>query len=170
VATSRPSAQAVRQFVQQRGADATRALREVLHLPANLNDTAILGTSLAEVAAREMRQNAHFAGEVRKVYDELAALQRPTGKRAEAKAEALPPLVPIRTDLPYRKVDPYAPPDPAWLVLAYGQHQLARALHDYTVDQLKRTAANIEAKHPGTRPRNRGQRQPLIDYIVEQYN
>jgi len=117
-----------------------------------------------------MRQNARFAGEVRKVYDELAALHRPTGKGAQAKAEALPPLVPVRTDLPYRKIDPYAPPDPAFLTLVYGRHQLARALQDYTVDMLKLTAANIEARHPGTKPRNRGQRQPLIAYIVEQYN
>jgi hypothetical protein len=168
VAVSRPSAQDIRNMVQQRGAEATRALREVLHLPANLNDTTILGTSLAEVAAREMRQNPRFASEVRKVYDELSALQRPAGKRAQTKAGALPPLAPIRTDLPYRKSDPYTPPDPAFLTMVYGRQQLARALQDYTVDMLKQAAAKLEIRHPGTKPRNRGQKQPLIDYIVEQ--
>jgi hypothetical protein len=97
----------------------------------------------------------------------LAALQRPRGKAATAKAEALPPLVPVRTDLPYRKIDPYSPPDPAFLTLVYGRHQLARALQDYTVDMLKLTAAKIEAAHSGTKPKNRGQRQTLIDYIVQ---
>jgi hypothetical protein len=132
-----------------------------------LNDATILGTSLAEAAAREMRQNPRFAGEVRKVYDELAALQRPRGKAIQANAEELPPLVPIRNDLPYRKIDPYSPPDPAFLTLVHGRHQLARALQDCTVDMLKQTAAKIEAAHRGTKPKNRWQRQPLIDYIVQ---
>jgi hypothetical protein len=153
--------------LQQRGAEATRALREVLGLPTNLNDTSVLGTSLAEVAAQEMRQNSRFAIEVRRVYDELAALQKPTGKRSRATEEELPRLVPIRRDLPFREIDASAPPDPQYIIQAYGAHQLARALHDYGVDALKRTAANVEAKHPGTKPTNRGQKKPLIDYIVK---
>lgn len=167
VAERRSSAQNARQSLQQRGVDATRALREVLGLPTNLSDASVLGTSLAEVATREMRQNPRFAGEVRRVYDELAALHRPSGKRSGYSPEELPPLVPIRRDLPYRESNPYAPPDPTYIIQAYGVHQLARALHDYNVEALKRTAANIEAKHPGTKPTNRGQKKALIDYIVK---
>lgn len=167
VAERQSATQGARQSLQQRGVDATRALREVLGLPANLNDTSVLGTSLAEVAAREMRQNPRFASEVRRVYDELAALHRPSGKRSRTAQEDLPPLVPIRRDLPYRESNPYAPPDPAYIIQAYGAHQLARALHDYSVEALKRTAAKIEEKHPGTKPTNRGQKKPLIDYIVK---
>lgn len=167
VAERRSSAQNVRQSLQQRGADATRALRQVLGLPTNLNDSTLLGTSLAEVAAREMRQNPRFASEVRRVYDELVSLQKPTGKRARASDEELPPLVPIRRDLPFSEIDAGAPPDPQYIIQAYGAHQLARALHDYGVDALKRTAANIEAMRPGTKPTNRGQKKALIDYIVK---
>lgn len=102
VAERSSSAQSARQSLQQRGVDATRALREVLGLPTNLNDASVLGTSLAEVAAREMRQNPRFASDVRRVYEELAALHHPSGKRSRTTQEDLPPLVPIRRDLPYR--------------------------------------------------------------------
>ncbi|HEX8732606.1 MAG TPA: hypothetical protein VF725_11175, partial [Ktedonobacterales bacterium] len=95
------------------------------------------------------------------------SLYMPVRKRAPMKAEKLPPLVPIRRDMPERPRDPFAPPDPTYLVQAYGIHQLARALQDYTVDMLKQAAAKIETRHPGTKPTNRGQRASLIDYIVQ---
>jgi hypothetical protein len=166
------TAQINRQTLQQRGAEATRELREALHLPPALNDTAILGTALAKAAAVEVRRNATFAREVRREYAELTALRGQTSQREARRAaqEALPPLVPVRTDLPFRPIDPFAPPDPHFLSEVYGRQQLGRALQEYTVDILKRTAAATEARHPGTKPRNRGQRQPLINYIVEQYN
>lgn len=88
--------------------------------------------------------------------------------RAQTKVESLPPLVPIRTDLPLAPPDPYSPPDPATLIRTYGVAQLARALHDYSVDSLKQTASKLEARYPGTKPKNRGHRAALIAYIVEQ--
>jgi len=75
--------------------------------------------------------------------------------------------VPIRRDLPYRAIDPTAPPDPKWLTMAYGHHQLARALQDYTLDMLKMTADRVQAEHPGTRPANRGRKAAVIAYIVQ---
>jgi hypothetical protein len=86
------------------------------------------------------------------------------------KTEPLPPLTPIRHDLPLQKSDPYSPPNPAYLVLAYGRSQLARALQDYSVDSLKQASAQFESKFPGTKPSNRGQRASLIAYIVAQYD
>ncbi len=160
-----------RQTLQQRGAEATRALREALHLPPALNDTTILGTALARAAAVEIRRNATFAREVQREYAELAALHRPSSRqKARTGRETLPPLVPVRTDLPFRPVDPFAPPSPQFLSEVYGRPQLGRALQEYTVDILKRTAAVTQARYPGTKPRNGGQKQPLIDYIVEQFD
>lgn len=89
---------------------------------------------------------------------------------ARPKSELLPSLIPIRHDLPLQKSDPYSPPNPAYLVLAYGRSQLARALQGYSVDSLKQTSAQFEAKFPGSKPTNRGQRAPLIAYIVAQYD
>jgi hypothetical protein len=89
---------------------------------------------------------------------------------ARPKSEPLPPLIPIRHDLPLQKSDPYSPPNPAYLVLAYGRSQLTRALQDYAVDSLKQTSAQFEIRFPGTKPTNRGQRAALIAYIVAQYD
>lgn len=160
------AAQAVRQTLQQRGAEATRSLREALQLPGDVSDTTILGTAVAEVAARESRRNTEFASQVRKVYDELAAMKRSRTVRTGDRKQDLPPLVPIRTDLGFRKIDPFAPPDPRWLIQVYGTHQLARALHDYSLDDLKRTADSIQIQHPGTKPTSRASKQAVIAYIV----
>ncbi len=161
------TAQGPRPTLRQRGVDATRSLREALNLPADASDASIMGTALAEAAAREIRRNPQFASEVRRTYDELAAMRRQSGTSSQPKAQQVPPLVPIRTDLPYRKSDPYAPPDPAYLIQAYGRHQLPPALQDYTVEKLKMTAAALERQYPGTKPVNRGRKDALIAYIVE---
>jgi hypothetical protein len=83
--TRQGTAQATRQTVQQRGAAATKDLREALRLPVNLSDTSILGTALAEAAAREIRRHSQFASEVRQRYDELAALRSPAARRASSR-------------------------------------------------------------------------------------
>jgi hypothetical protein len=166
MATRTSTAQTARQTLQQQGAEAIRSLREALHLPANLNDTTILGTALARAAAREVRRNAQFASELRREYDDLTATNQSARRRAGGQKQELPPLVPIRTDLGFRKIDPFAPPDPHWLTQVYGLHQLARALHDYSLDDLKRASAIIEAQHPGTKPRSKSSKQSVIDYIV----
>jgi hypothetical protein len=163
--TRASTAQAVRQTLQQRGADATHQLRAALDLPADLNDTTILGTALAEAAAGEVRLNAQFRAEVRRRYDELTALRSVPAKRQPAKPKVvLGPLVAIRhTGAP---IDPFAPPDPKTLMYVYGDDKLGRALHEYTLDDLKRTSATIEAAHPGTKPRSKAVKQAVIDYIV----
>jgi hypothetical protein len=79
--------QVVRRTLQQRGAEATRRLREALRLPANLNDAAILGTAVAEVAARESQRNPRFADDVRKAYEELTAMKGSTGRRASTRQQ-----------------------------------------------------------------------------------
>jgi hypothetical protein len=132
-----------------------------MHIPTNPSDAGILGTALAEAAAEEGKHNARFAEDVRRRYEELRGQQRTTAKR-----ETLPPLVPIRTDLPWRGIDPFAPPDPKFLIQVYGKQQLDRALREYSIPVLKRTAEVVERAHPGTKPTNRGQRDALIAYIV----
>jgi hypothetical protein len=169
MATQEATRPTSRQVLQERGASATRSLRELLHLPSDLNDLSVLSTALAEIATEEGRRNPQFASAVRKRYDELAELRgRPTRRAPRASKEPLPPLVAIRRDTTYRDVDPFKPPDPKFLTYVYGRNQLARALKEYTVDMLKLTAAAYEAKYPGTKPTNRGHREPLIAYIVEQ--
>jgi hypothetical protein len=119
-------------------------------------------TKIAKLAQQLAQTRSEYAAHQR---GETVAKATKTTTRTATPREA--PLVPIRRDLPFRDLDASAPPDPAYIIQAYGAHQLARALHDYGVDALKLTAANVEAKHPGTKPTNRGQKKPLIDYIVK---
>lgn len=171
MATRQATAQATqtpRQMLQDRGANATRRLRELLDLPTDLTDLSLLSTALAEVATEEGGRNRQFASAVRKRYDELTALRgQPTKRGSRPAKEPLPPLVPIGR-VPGRAIDPYAPPDPHFLTQVYGRHQLARALQDYSRDTLKRTAAELEQRHPGTKPASRSLKDALIVYIVEQ--
>jgi hypothetical protein len=136
-----------------------------MQLPYNAGDTGILGTALAEAAAEEGRRNLQFASEVRRIYGELLDQQRPAAARPARAPQ--PPLKPVRTDLPFRPIDPFAPPDPQFLIQVYGRHQLEPALQRYNVSMLKRTVAVIEQQYPGTKPENRGRKDALIAYIME---
>lgn len=149
------------QTVRQRGTEATRKLREMLGLSTSTSDTTLLSTALAEAAAR----SPQFASEVRKVYDELVAIQGQSSRYGQSKAQLLEPLVPLR----YTGVDPdpYSAPNPQTLIYVYGANKLGRALQDYTLEMLKQTSAKIEAAHPGTKPRSKANKQSVIDYIVQ---
>jgi hypothetical protein len=162
-ATATEHSSAGHRTLRERGAEATRNLREAMRLPTNAGDTGILSTALAEAAAEEGRQNPRFAGEVRRRYEALLGERRP----APQPRGALPPLKPVRTDLPFRLIDPFAPPDPQFLIQVYGRHQLEQALARYSVSVLKRTVAVIERQHPSTKPTNRGRKDAVISYIVK---
>jgi hypothetical protein len=160
------AAQTTRQAVQQRGAEATKNLRARLHLPSNLSDTEIFQAALAEAAAEETKRNALFAGDIRRRYDEIAAMRgQPARRAATPGKKELEPLVAIRHT--GARIDPTAPPDPQTLKYVYGDDKLDRALQDYLLSMLKQTSARIEAQHPGTKPTNRADKQSVIDYIVK---
>lgn len=158
------------QTLKERGADATRRLREVLLLAPDLTDTTVLGTALAEYIVEKSQSDPHIAQELRSRYDDLAAQSGRGAKRTSIQKETLPsPLVPVGHAQPGERftIDPFAPPDPQFLIRVYGRDQLAQALEPYMVDMLKQTAASIEREHPETKPTNRGQKKALIDYIVK---
>ena len=156
------------QLVRQRSIDATRHLRDTLNLPTDLTDSAILGTALAEIAVEESRANLALASRIRQRYLDIASLRRPTAQNGtRRRAEPLPPLVPIRRDTAIRDIDAEKTPDPKFLIYVYGHAQLGRALQDYTLDMLKQTAAQVQAEHPGTRPKSKSSKAAVIDYIVQ---
>ncbi len=159
------------QALRERGAAAIENLGATLQLPETALDSTILATALAEIAADECRRNSEFARAVRTRYDEIAALRSAGAGGSRARGSRIPvsELVPIG-NIPGWQSDPFSPPNPHILIQVYGRAQLARALDEYTVEALKQTAATYEAKFPGTKPTNRGQRAPLIAYIVAQYD
>jgi hypothetical protein len=156
------SAQTARQALKQRGVAATQHLRDVLSLSSESIDAGILGTALAEAAAREIRRNPQFGREVSQLYRDMMQTQ---ARPAPPRKQQVERLVAIRHT--GRVPDPFAPPDPKELMYVYGDDKLARALQDYTVDKLKQAADIVQQTHPGTRPASRAKKSALIDYIVE---
>lgn len=157
------------QTLRERSVEATRRLREALHLAPDLNDSTVLGTALAEYVAERSRSDPYMAQELRQRYDELIVHSGRPRARTSRQSEPVPPLVPVGRAQPGERltIDPFEPPDPAFLTRVYGHAQLARALERYGVDMLKLTAERVEREHPGTKPAHRGQRKPLVDYIVK---
>jgi hypothetical protein len=81
------------------------------------------------------------------------------------------PLEPIKY-IPDYEVKLGEAPDPYFLLEVFGAHQLERALKPRSVADLRKAAALVEARHPGTLPKPKGKaKQPdkasLIAYIVE---
>lgn len=161
----RPSLRSATRSVSQRSIQATRRLREVLAL----DDLKFLATAIAEVAAEEAAGNPAFAARIRATYHELEALRPP--QRTPRGAHGAPGtpgavLVPLHAIDDGKEIDPYAPPDPYFLRDLYGDPQLRRALERYSLARLQEAATAIEQGHPGTKPRNRGRKAAIIDYIV----
>ncbi len=147
---------------------ATRRLCEALHLGAlRPQELKHLSIALAEATTGEVVQNPAFAERVLIIYRELAASRKPSsaGDRRVRKASAKPTLTPINYVDP-KLFGPDRPLDPYLLQYAYGDNQLQPALERYPAGELKKAAAIVEQRNPGTRPSNRAQKRALIDYIM----
>ena len=147
--------------VQQRGAEATARLREVL----GLDDIKLLGTALAEVAIDEASRDPGFANRVRAIYQELVDLKaaRPSRPRKSVSDEVeLVPLIKIEG----RRIDPFGPLDPYFLFEVYGAAQLRAALSGYPLARLKEAAEMVEQR-TGIKPKGRATKASITDYIVE---
>ena len=148
--------------IQQRSVEATRSLREAL----GLDDTKLLGTALAEVAAEEARHNPDFAQRIRQTYAELEQVNSSRTRAARTPSNIAPELIPLRT-IEGLRFDPHAPIDPYMLQNIYGDAQLRHALERYSLARLKEAATLVEERNPGTRPASRAKKDAIIDYIVE---
>lgn len=156
-----------REQLRQRTMEASQHLYEVLRLSSEGTDSKLLQLAITEMVVQESQHNPQFAHEIRRHYNDLATFQTAAANGKAEKAPPLPPLIPLNTNLGYHEVDPFTPPDPAYLVRVYGHDQLARALHDYKLATLKLTMANVQRSHPGTKPTNLGNKASVIDYIVK---
>src|SRR5260370_42713667 len=79
--------QARTQTLRERGAEATRRLREALQIAPDLNDATILGTALAEYGAERSQSDPRIAQELRRRYDELIAQSGRGAKRVPRQKE-----------------------------------------------------------------------------------
>lgn len=145
---------------QQRGAEATRRLREVL----GLSDLKVLATALAEIAADEAQHNVDFGDRIRHAYREIELL--PTQNRSSRKIASKPKLIPIAAP-GVVDIDPHGDLNPFSLVQLYGANQLRAALTEYSLSRLKEASAIVEQRNPSTKPKNKSRKDTIIDYIVE---
>lgn len=127
-----------------------------------LPDVKRVSVALAEIAAQEAERNRAFAERVRALYVSLA----PTRERTKMVTAFDVKLVPIK-HVQGRELNPAEPLDPYFLLEIYGPAQFPTALSIFPVAKLKEGAAIVERRHPGTKPTNRGQKQPLIEYMVQ---
>lgn len=131
----------------------------------DLHDLKRLSIALAEAAAEEVIRSRTFAERVRALYESVPAT---VDSRGNSSPSALTlDLVPIKP-LDGRWVDPSTPLDPYFVLDTFGPHQLERALAIFPLTKLKEASAAVEARNPGTKPTNRGQKAAIIAYIVEE--
>lgn len=164
-----PTSTTSRETPRKRADNATSMVRQALALPVRPGDANAFVAALAEIAAEESKRNRRFADAIRNRYDELMHEQSTALKSKKTSKADLPPLVPIRRIDGYQ-ADPFSPPDTRFLAQLYGETQLPRALHDYTLDMLKEAALKVQANHPGTKPTSRANKAAVIAYLVKYSN
>jgi hypothetical protein len=149
----------------QRVTLAAESVAQYLHL----DDPKRVSAALAEIVAEEVVRNPSFASRVRTRYEELAPSKRRRGGSTRI-TDPKPPktkrtLVPLKI-VETGDVNIGAALDPYWLYEVYGADQLADALDEYTVASLKEAVEFVQERHPGTKPTNKGHREPIIEYVV----
>lgn len=147
----------------QRVSRAADTIAQSLHL----NNPKWVAAAYAEIAAEEVSRNPSFAVRVRNRYDELVPAPRRRGGASHTTEPKAPKrvLVPRKT-IETGEVNIAAALDPYRLYDIYGAHQLADALREYTLASLKEAVEFVQERHPDTKPKNKSQREPIIDYVV----
>jgi hypothetical protein len=150
-----------------RSANATRQLCDALKLetlkPKELKS---LTVALAEAASEEVRHNQHFRERILSIFQEVSAASTSIGRGAQKRsAPPRPNLTPIRHIDP-KLFGPDKPLDPYLVRYAYGDDQLRPMLERFPASELKKAAAFVEERNPGTKPSSRTQKAALLNYIV----
>src|SRR5258708_1715358 len=143
--------------VQERSALATRTLCQALGLgKAKPADLKFLALALTEIAAAEIKDRAGFGERINAAFEQVRAnystKTKGTGASGKGKSTgaSMKPLVPIGNVDP-AKFAPSARTDPYALLDLYGSHQLEAALSRYPASELKKAAALVEERKPGTK-------------------
>jgi hypothetical protein len=147
---------------KQRNSLALQRLSESL----SIEDPALLATAVLEVIADEVGWNGDVGRRIRDTYRDL--IQLPSLTKAKPRLSKPQPvkLIPVGT-VDERRFKPYGPLDPYLLFDLYGADQLRLALDGYSLVKLKEGMAAVAARNPGTKPKSKASKAPLIDYIVE---
>jgi hypothetical protein len=137
--------------------------REVERLGAN--DPKRVATTLVEMAVEEAQRNDRFRERVRVLYDSLAPAKAPTRANNRQPRATLMNLVPVK-EIPGRRFDISAPPDPYFLQELFGDSQLPLALTEFSVAGLQEAVEIVQERNPGTKPKGKT-KKALVEYIVQ---
>ena len=154
----------------QQMTEAAERARERLLEATNVK---LLQVALLQIAAEAVASDPAFADLVRRRYLEIAPPPKKIARGGTRKASAVPKvsdyvesLTPIK-HVPNLEVSLEAPPDPYFLLDVFGAHQLERALKPRSVADLRKAAAIVEQRHPGTMPKGKVTKPGWIAYIVQ---
>ncbi len=158
------TATAKRLTVTQRVAQAAEVTAQHLHV----DDSKRASAALAEAAVEELLCNPAFAQRVRGWYDELAPAAPKRARTTAGRTQRTPKreLVPLRI-VESGEVNISAPLNPYLTYEMYGADQFADALREYSLSNLKEAVEIVQERNPGTKPRNKGQKEPIIEYLVQ---
>lgn len=148
--------------LKQRNRLALQRLSESL----SLEDVALLATAALEVVADEVGRNGEVARRIRESYHDLLKSPRQTKTKFHLSKPEPVKLIPVGT-VDESRIKPYGPLDPYLLFDLYGAEQLRLALDGYSLVKLKEGMAAVTTRNPGTKPKSKASKAPLIDYIVE---
>jgi hypothetical protein len=140
--------------------------REVERLGAN--DPKRVATALVEMAVEEAQRNDRFSERVRVLYDSLASAKAPARANNRQPRAALMKLVPVK-EIPGRRIDISASPDPYFLHELFGDNQLPIALSEFSVSGLQEAVEIVQERNPGTKPKGKTKKAP-VEYIVQNGN
>jgi hypothetical protein len=128
----------------------------------------LLQAVLLEEAARMLMENRAFASTVMSRYTQ-SALTRPKGGRQSRPlprtSEIAEPLVAINP-IPDYEITLRAAPDPYFILQVFGDKQLAKALNQRSLPDVRKAAKMVEERNPGKHPAART-KAGLIAFIVD---
>ena len=148
--------------VAQRTKTATQGIVSSLGIPdAPAHEKAAVMAALEAISER-LASDSDLRESVRQKYQEIAVMEA----QKPQKADLGPTPIPIRSGTP-EQFTPYGTFDPYRLVWQYGEHQLRAVLLRGTQRDLREAVSAVQARKPGTAPRNKASKDAMIDYIME---
>jgi hypothetical protein len=128
----------------------------------------LLQAVMLEEAALLAKEDHRFASAVMSRYMQSATTRVKTGRQTRPlprTSDIVEPLTPIRPILDH-EVTIGAAPDPYFLLDVFGGHQLAKALNQRSLPDVRKAAKMVEERNPGKHPAART-KAGLIAFIVD---
>ncbi|MGH9637406.1 MAG: hypothetical protein ACRD72_21440 [Candidatus Angelobacter sp.] len=128
----------------------------------------LLQAILLEEAARKVAEDHAFADVVMSRYQQSAPMRVKGGRQSRPLPRAsdiAEPLVAVNP-IPDYEIQLRAAPDPYFILQVFGSHQLAKALNQRSLPDVRKAAKMVEERNPGKHPAART-KAGLIAFIMD---